>query len=117
MTRSAAGTLDAAGRRVRQKSGLHRSVLDASPSEIRRQLAYKTTWYGSRLALLDRWYPSSKTCSGCGTAKATLALSERTFTCTTCGLMLDRDVNAAVKIASSPSPPKAGRRQTPAERL
>jgi len=108
MTRSAAGTLDAPGRRVRQKSGLNRSVLDASPGEIRRQLAYKAAWYGSRLAVLDRWYPSSKTCSGSGTAKATLALSERTFTCTTCGLMLDRDVNAAVNIARFAVAPDSG---------
>ena len=43
----------------------------------------------------DRWYPSSKTCSGCGTVKAKLALSERTYRCDACGLALDRDVNAA----------------------
>jgi putative transposase len=63
-------------------------------------LAYKTEWYGGRLIVADRWYPSSKTCSGCGTVKTKLALSERTYTCTTCGLSLDRDVNAARNLAA-----------------
>ena len=56
---------------------------------------YKTTWNGGRLIVADRWYPSSKTCSGCGAVKAKLALSERTYACQACGLLLDRDVNAA----------------------
>jgi putative transposase len=46
----------------RGKAGLNRSVLDASPAELRRQLSYKCTWYGSKLVVADRWYPSSKTC-------------------------------------------------------
>ncbi|HTJ38047.1 MAG TPA: zinc ribbon domain-containing protein, partial [Dactylosporangium sp.] len=48
----------------------------------------------------DRWYPSSKTCSACKTVKPKLSLAERTFTCTTCGLSLDRDVNAARNLAA-----------------
>jgi putative transposase len=55
---------------------------------------------GSRLLVADRWYPSSKTCSGCGTAKAKLALSERAYECETCGLVLDRDLNAAHNLAA-----------------
>jgi transposase len=47
----------------------------------------------------DRWFASSKTCSGCGAVKAKLALSERTYVCTSCGVVLDRDVNAAVNLA------------------
>jgi putative transposase len=47
----------------------------------------------------DRWFASSKTCSGCGTAKAKLALWERTYGCGACGLILDRDENAAVNLA------------------
>jgi putative transposase len=58
-------------------------------------LAYKATWNGGTLITADRWFPSSKTCSACGAAKATLSLSERTFRCEACGLVLDRDVNAA----------------------
>ncbi|MGC5020258.1 IS607 family element RNA-guided endonuclease TnpB [Micromonospora sp. DT47] len=79
---------------------LARRIADAGFGELRRQLAYKTAWNGGRLVVADRWYPSSKTCSGCGTAKTKLALSKRTYTCNTCGLVLDRDVNAARNLAA-----------------
>jgi IS605 OrfB family transposase len=78
---------------------LARHVSDAPFGEIRRQLTYKTEWHGGRLIVADRWFASSKTCSGCGAAKAKLALSERTYACTACGLVLDRDVNAALNLA------------------
>jgi IS605 OrfB family transposase len=78
---------------------LARHVSDASFGEIRRQLTYKTEWHGGRLIVADRWFASSKTCSGCGAAKAKLALSERTYACTACGLVLDRDVIAALNLA------------------
>ena len=58
---------------------LARHIADAGFAEIRRQLAYKTTWNGGRLLVADRWYPSSKTCSGCGAVKTKLALSEREY--------------------------------------
>ena len=58
-------------------------------------LGYKTAWNGGRLVIADRFYPSSKTCSGCGAVKAKLALSERTYGCDACGLVMDRDLNAA----------------------
>jgi putative transposase len=83
----------------RGKAGLNRSVLDVSPGELRRQLSYKCTWYGGKLVVADRWYPSSKTCSGCGLVKAKLALSERIFSCEHCGLVIDRDANAAANLA------------------
>ncbi|WP_233563050.1 IS607 family element RNA-guided endonuclease TnpB [Micromonospora musae] len=79
---------------------LARRIADAGFAELRRQLAYKTEWNGGRLIVADRWYPSSKTCSRCGTVKTKLALSERTYTCTTCGLSLDRDLNAAYNLAA-----------------
>jgi IS605 OrfB family transposase len=79
---------------------LARVVSDAGFGEIRRQLAYKTTWNGGTLIVAGRWFPSSKTCSGCGVVKAKLRLSERTYTCTACGLVLDRDENAARNLAS-----------------
>jgi putative transposase len=79
---------------------LARHIADAGFAEMRRQLAYKTDWNGGRLLVADRWFPSSKTCSGCGAVKAKLALSERTYTCTTCGLSLDRDLNAARNLAA-----------------
>lgn len=78
---------------------LARHVADASFGEVRRQLEYKTAWRGGKLIIADRWFASSKTCSGCGAVKAKLALSERTYVCTTCGTVLDRDVNAAVNLA------------------
>jgi putative transposase len=79
---------------------LARRIADAGFGEIRRQLAYKCLWNGGRLVVADRWFPSSKTCSGCGAVKAKLALSERTYDCATCGLVLDRDVNAARNLAA-----------------
>ena len=77
---------------------LAKSVMDASFGEFRRQLEYKTTRTGARLNIVDRWYPSSKMCSGCGRVKAKLSLSERTYSCEHCGLTIDRDLNAAINI-------------------
>ena len=57
-------------------------------------------WNGGRLLMADRWYPSSKTCSGCGTVKTKLALSERDTRCEACGLVIDRDRNAARNLAA-----------------
>jgi putative transposase len=82
-----------------KNDSLAKHISDASWGEFARQLAYKTKWYGSTLVKADRFYPSSKTCSQCGTVKATLSLDERTFCCETCGLNLDRDVNAAINLA------------------
>ncbi|WP_436786836.1 IS607 family element RNA-guided endonuclease TnpB [Yinghuangia sp. YIM S10712] len=77
-----------------------RKVADAGFGEIRRQLAYKTRWNGCRLVVADRWFPSSKTCSGCGAVKAKLALHVRTYACDACGLEMDRDANAARNLAA-----------------
>ena len=87
-------------------------------AEIRRQLTYKTTWHGGTLIVADRWFASSKTCSECGAVKAKLALSEREWTCTTCGTALDRDANAAVNLArlaasAADSNGRGADRQTP----
>jgi putative transposase len=79
---------------------LARHIADAGFAEIRRLLAYKTGWNGGRLLVADRWFPSSKTCSGCGAVKAKLALSEREYHCATCGLVADRDLNAALNLAA-----------------
>ncbi|MEX5637264.1 IS607 family element RNA-guided endonuclease TnpB [Parafrankia sp. FMc2] len=77
---------------------LARAVADTGMAEIRRLLAYKTVWYGSRLHVADRWYPSSKTCSGCGWRNPSLTLSDRMFHCQSCGLAIDRDTNAAINL-------------------
>jgi putative transposase len=86
----------------RGKAGLNRAILDVAPGELRRQLGCKCSWYGSALVVADRWYPSSKTCSGCGWRKPSLPLSERTFRCgnKACGLVIDRDLNAALNLAA-----------------
>lgn len=78
---------------------INRVVADAALAEVRRQLGYKTGWNAATLVTADRWYPSSKTCSSCGSRKPKLSLSERMFTCPTCGHTLDRDLNAAVNLA------------------
>jgi putative transposase len=90
-------TLNIAG--MQANRGLARHISDAGWGLVLAQLKYKTDWCGSLLERADRFYPSSKTCSGCGTVKAKLSLSERVFTCQACGLSLDRDENAARNLA------------------
>jgi putative transposase len=81
------------------KRGLNRAMANASLGRLFRQIDYKAAWYGAHVVKAGRWHPSSKTCSGCGAVKAKLALAERTFKCTGCGLVIDRDHNAAVNLA------------------
>ena len=85
---------------------LARSVSDAALGEFRRQLEYKTARNGVELRAVNRWYPSSKTCSSCGVVKAKLPLAERTFNCDACGLTMDRDLNAAINIQVAGSAPE-----------
>jgi transposase len=82
-----------------RKRGLNRALGDAGLGELFRQLDYKTGWYGARIVKADRWFPSSKLCSGCGVVKAKPHLAERTYMCHSCGLTIDRDLNAAVNLA------------------
>ncbi len=79
-------------------------------------MVYKSVAAGVGLIVADRWFPSSKTCSGCGAAKAKLALSERTYRCGACGLVLDRDHNAARNLAALAAEIDTGelRRELPA---
>jgi putative transposase len=79
-------------------SASSRSILDAGWGELRRQLNYKAEDRGHRVVVVNKYFPSSKKCSHCGVTKAKLALSERVFECSTCGISLDRDVNAARNI-------------------
>jgi putative transposase len=78
---------------------LARALADTGMGMLRRQLAYKTRWYGATLVVADPFYPSSKRCSGCGWTKAKLILAERTFHCEACALAIDRDLNAAINLA------------------
>ena len=78
---------------------LARAIADVGMHEFGRQVRYKATWSGSEVVVADRWYPSSKRCSACGQIKDQLALSERVYECDCCGLVLDRDLNAARNLA------------------
>jgi putative transposase len=77
---------------------LAKSIADASFFEIRRQLEYKCNWYGKELVIINRFYPSSKTCSCCGSIKQDLTLADREYICNECGLIIDRDLNASINI-------------------
>jgi IS605 OrfB family transposase len=83
-----------------QNRRVARHVADASFGEFRRQVQYKSAWHGGQVITADRWFASSKTCSGCGVVKAKLLLSERTYQCDACSLVIDRDVNAARNLAA-----------------
>lgn len=92
---------------------LSKSVLDAGFGEFRRQLTYKTQTLGTELVTADRWFPSSKLCSTCGTKTKSLQLSIREWTCETCNTVHDRDVNAAINLAALTLP--GGTRWQPVE--
>ncbi|WP_172798193.1 IS607 family element RNA-guided endonuclease TnpB [Mycobacterium sp. GA-1285] len=79
---------------------LARGISAAGWSELRRQLKYKTCWRGGSLLIADRFYPSSKTCAGCGAVKANLRPSQWVFSCDACGMSMDRDQNAARNLAA-----------------
>jgi putative transposase len=74
------------------------AIFDGGFYEFRRQLTYKCDWYGSKLTVVDRFYPSSKTCSGCSKVQKELSLKERVYCCEHCGLAIDRDLNAAINL-------------------
>ena len=74
---------------------LSRAISDVSWSEFRRQIAYKVALYGGHVHFVHRFYPSSKTCNSCGNVKKELLLSEREYICEACGVIEDRDLNAA----------------------
>jgi putative transposase len=79
---------------------LARAVGDAAWGELARQITYKQQWRNGQVVVADRWFPSSKTCSSCGTLRKDLTLKERTFECRECGHVMDRDLNAAVNLAA-----------------
>jgi putative transposase len=101
--------LDVAG--MLKNHHLAQAIADVGFAGFRRHLTYKAAWYGSRVVVVSRWEPSSKTCSGCGWVDSDLELSDRVFVCRNpqrpdCGLVLDRDLNAAItlsKLAGSSS--------------
>jgi len=83
---------------MRKNKHLSEKINEAKFYEIRRQLEYKSKWNNINLIIADRWFPSSKTCSCCGYKKDKLSLSERTYVCEECGLIIDRDYNASLNL-------------------
>jgi putative transposase len=79
---------------------LARAIGDAAWTELARQLIYKAAWLGVELVVCDRWFASTKTCSGCGMVKQQMGMAERIYCCDGCGLTIDRDRNAAANLAA-----------------
>jgi putative transposase len=103
MVRSTKGTATNPGKKIHQKAALNRAILRAAFGEFRRQLTYKSAWYGCTLTIADRWFASSKTCSCCGAKNESLTLADRIFRCGVCGLVIDRDLNAAINLSRIPA--------------
>ena len=91
---------DLAVRNMVRNHSLARAIHDASWSELRRQLEYKAQWYGRTVIAIDRFYPSSRTCSTCGRINNHMPLNVRSWTCP-CRAVHDRDVNAAINILAA----------------
>ena len=77
---------------------LSKAIADMGFYEFRRQLGYKMHKTGGRLIVADRWFPSTKKCSGCKKINSEITLSDRTFVSPACGLTIDRDLNAALNL-------------------
>jgi putative transposase len=92
---------DLAVRNMVRNRRLARAISDASWSEFRFMVTYKANWYGRTVIVVDRWFPSSKTCSRCGHLLDTLPLHLRAWTCPGCGEAHDRDVNAARNVLAA----------------
>jgi putative transposase len=88
---------DLAVRNMVKNGKLARAISDAAWAEFRSMLEYKAQWYGREVIAIDRWFPSSRLCSACGTLRDKMPLHVRTWTCD-CGTTHDRDVNAARNI-------------------
>jgi putative transposase len=78
---------------------LARSISDAAMGELARQILYKAKWHCVEVRVADRFFPSSKICSGCSEVKRELNLTERSYCCARCDLVIDRDLNAAINLA------------------
>jgi len=87
---------------------LSKAISDVGWGMFKEFLKYKTTWYGSNIKEVDRFFPSSKTCNKCGSINKNLVLSDRTWTCSKCKTMLDRDINAAINILNECTAGTAG---------
>jgi putative transposase len=84
-----------------QNHSLAKAISDVGWAELVRQLEYKAAWYGRTVVKIDKWYPSSKRCFDCGHLLDSLLLDVRVWTCPACGMVHDRDVNAAKNILAA----------------
>ncbi len=88
---------------MKRNRRLAKAISDSGWGTFRTQIEYKTGWYGKRIIVIDRWHPSSRLCStpGCDWKNSKLKLSERSWTCSGCGTLHDRDLNAAKNILAA----------------
>jgi putative transposase len=92
---------DLAVKNMVKNHNLAQAISDVSWGKFLELVKYKCDWYGKNLIIIDRFYPSSKTCSNCGNINKELKLSEREWTCDSCWCIHDRDINAAINIRNS----------------
>jgi putative transposase len=91
---------DLAVKNLMRNRHLSRAIADAGWGQFATFVAYKASWYHCELVVAPRFFASTRTCSGCGHRKETMALSDRQFSCAGCGLAIDRDTNAAANLAA-----------------
>ncbi|MGW3811398.1 RNA-guided endonuclease InsQ/TnpB family protein, partial [Micromonospora sp. NPDC005113] len=86
---------DLSVRNMLRNHSLARAISDAAWTQLRSMIEYKAAWYGRQVIAVDRWHPSTKTCSACGRINTAMTLGVRVWTCPGCDAVHDRDVNAA----------------------
>ena len=91
---------------IMNDSDLSRRIQYSNLFQFLNILKYKTQWSGTELRTVDKFFASSKICSGCGNKDDTINLKDRTYECKQCGLIMDRDLNAAINIKDHSKPIK-----------
>ena len=92
---------------------LSKAIADASWGRFAQMVTYKAAWYGTELIIAPRFFPSTKTCSACGWVWSEMGLKDRVFTCPQCGLVLDRDLSAAIDLAAWANAERASASRAP----
>ncbi|WP_328418100.1 transposase [Micromonospora sp. NBC_00389] len=92
---------DLSVRNMLRNHKLARAISDAAWTQLRGMIEYKAAWYGRTVIAVDRWHPSTKTCSACGRINTAMTLGVRAWTCPGCDAVHDRDVNAARNILAA----------------
>ncbi len=91
---------DLSVRALQRSHRLGASLVDAALGDFKAKIRYKADWYGTRLVIAPRFFPSSQQCSACGYLHRALAMADRVFRCPACGAEVDRDLNAARNLLS-----------------